>query len=56
MRLLWLVGSLVLALLIAVEQLPDIVRTLGNVTNDTAAVATVDARAGADNTEIGTVH
>lgn len=35
-----------LALLIAVEQLPDIIRTLGNVTNDTAAVATVDARAG----------
>ena len=40
-----------LALLIAVEQLPDIVRTLGNVTNDTAAVATVDARAGGDATE-----
>jgi proton glutamate symport protein len=44
-----------LALLIAVEQLPDIVRTLGNVTNDTAAVATVDARAGSDATET-TVH
>ena len=40
-----------LALLIAVEQLPDIIRTLGNVTNDTAAVATVDARAGSDSTE-----
>lgn len=38
-----------LALLVAVEQLPDIVRTLGNVTNDTAAVATVDARAGGSN-------
>ncbi len=33
-----------LALLLAVEQLPDIVRTLGNVTNDTAAAAVVDAR------------
>lgn len=35
-----------LALFIAVEQLPDIIRTLGNVTNDTAAAATVDARSG----------
>lgn len=33
-----------LALLVAVETLPDIVRTLGNVTNDVAAVAVVDAR------------
>lgn len=37
-----------LVLLLAVEQLPDIVRTLGNVTNDTAAVATVDTRPGGD--------
>jgi proton glutamate symport protein len=39
-----------LALLVAVETLPDIIRTLGNVTNDTAAVVTVDARAGAGET------
>lgn len=39
-----------LVLLLAVEQIPDIIRTLGNVTNDTAAVATVDARAGSDPT------
>lgn len=44
-----------LVLLLAVEQLPDIVRTLGNVTNDTAAVATVDARAGSDAPQ-NTVH
>lgn len=35
-----------LALLVAVETLPDIIRTLGNVSNDVAAAATVDARAG----------
>lgn len=35
-----------LALLVAVETLPDIVRTLGNVTMDTAVAAIVDARAG----------
>jgi proton glutamate symport protein len=35
-----------LALLVAVETLPDIIRTLGNVTNDTAAVVTVDEHAG----------
>lgn len=35
-----------LALLVAVETLPDIIRTLGNVTMDTAAVSIVDARAG----------
>lgn len=34
-----------LALLVAVETLPDIIRTLGNVSNDVAAAATVDARA-----------
>ncbi len=34
-----------LALLVAVETLPDIIRTLGNVTMDTAAAAVVDARA-----------
>jgi proton glutamate symport protein len=34
-----------LALLIAVETMPDIIRTLGNVSNDVAAAATVDARA-----------
>ena len=44
----------VVALLIAVETLPDIIRTLGNVTMDTLAAATVDAHAGqasADGTE-----
>jgi Na+/H+-dicarboxylate symporter len=35
-----------LALLIAVETLPDIIRTVGNVTMDTLAAATVDAHAG----------
>lgn len=35
-----------LALLIAVEVLPDIVRTLGNVANDVAATATAAKRAG----------
>lgn len=35
-----------LALLVAVEILPDIVRTLGNVTMDVAVTATVDRRAG----------
>ncbi|MBX9729133.1 MAG: dicarboxylate/amino acid:cation symporter, partial [Sphingopyxis sp.] len=34
-----------LALLIAVETMPDIIRTLGHVSNDVAAAATVDARA-----------
>ena len=33
-----------LALLVAVEMLPDIVRTLGNVTMDVAVTATVDRR------------
>jgi Na+/H+-dicarboxylate symporter len=36
-----------LALLVAVEMLPDIVRTVGNVTMDVAVTATVD-RSGAD--------
>ena len=35
-----------LALLVAVEMLPDIMRTLGNVTMDVAATATVDRRSG----------
>ena len=35
-----------LALLVAVEMLPDIMRTLGNVTMDVAVTATVDRRAG----------
>jgi proton glutamate symport protein len=35
-----------LALLIAVETLPDIIRTVGNVTNDIAAAAVVDRHAG----------
>jgi Na+/H+-dicarboxylate symporter len=35
-----------LALLVAVEMLPDIVRTLGNVTMNVAVTATVDRRAG----------
>jgi Na+/H+-dicarboxylate symporter len=33
-----------LALLVAVEMLPDIVRTVGNVTMDVAVTATVDRR------------
>jgi proton glutamate symport protein len=37
-----------LALLIAVETLPDLVRTLGNVSNDVAATATVARRSGFD--------
>jgi Na+/H+-dicarboxylate symporter len=37
-----------LALLIAVEMIPDIVRTLGNVTMDVAVTAVVDRRSGAD--------
>ena len=37
-----------LALLIAVETLPDIIRTVGNVTNDVAAAALVDERAARD--------
>lgn len=36
-----------LALLVAVEMLPDIMRTLGNVTMDVAVTATVDRRSGA---------
>ena len=40
-----------LALLVAVETLPDIIRTLGNVSNDVAAAATVDARVGKDDAE-----
>jgi Na+/H+-dicarboxylate symporter len=35
-----------LALLIAVETLPDLVRTLGNVSMDVAATATVSRRSG----------
>lgn len=35
-----------LALLVAVEMLPDIVRTIGNVTMDVAVTAAVDRRAG----------
>ncbi len=34
-----------LALLVAVEMLPDIMRTVGNVTMDTAVTATVDRSA-----------
>lgn len=37
-----------LALLVAVEMLPDIMRTLGNVTMNVAVVATVERDAGAD--------
>ena len=37
-----------LALLIAVENIPDIIRTLGNVTMDVAATATVSRKSGAD--------
>ena len=37
-----------LALLVAVEMLPDIMRTLGNVTMDVAATTTVDRRAATD--------
>ncbi len=37
-----------LALLVAVETLPDIVRTLGNVTMDVAVTATIAARAGGE--------
>ncbi len=33
-----------LALLVGVETLPDIIRTLGNVSNDTAAATVIDAR------------
>jgi Na+/H+-dicarboxylate symporter len=36
-----------LGLLVAVETIPDIIRTLGNVTNDLAVTATVAARSGA---------
>ena len=42
-----------LALLIAVEILPDIVRTLGNVSMDVAATATVARRTGFDEAEMG---
>jgi Na+/H+-dicarboxylate symporter len=37
-----------LALLVAVETLPDLVRTLGNVTMDVAVTATIARRSGAD--------
>ncbi len=40
-----------LALLIAVETLPDIIRTVGNVTNDVAVAAVVDSHAGTDTAE-----
>lgn len=43
-----------LALLIAVETIPDIFRTLGNVTMDVAATATVSKRSGFDAAEAGT--
>ena len=36
--------GIVLIMLIAVEMLPDIMRTLGNVTMDVAVTATVDRR------------
>ena len=35
-----------LALLVAVEMMPDIMRTIGNVTMDTALAAAVDRRSG----------
>ena len=37
-----------LALLVAVEMLPDLMRTLGNVTLDVAVTAVVDAMPGLD--------
>jgi len=37
-----------LALLVAVEMLPDLVRTIGNVTMDVAVTATMDRRAEAE--------
>jgi Na+/H+-dicarboxylate symporter len=40
-----------LALLVAVEMIPDIVRTLGNVTLDVAVTAAVDRSAGGDEPE-----
>lgn len=40
-----------LALLVAVEMLPDIVRTVGNVTMDVAVAATIDERKGAASAE-----
>ena len=42
-----------LALLIAVEVLPDIVRTLGNVSMDVAATATVARRTGFERRRAG---
>nr|MBA2770918.1 cation:dicarboxylase symporter family transporter [Sphingomonas sp.] len=39
-----------LALLIAVENIPDIIRTLGNVTMDVAATATVSRKSGSEPT------
>ena len=42
-----------LALLIAVETLPDIIRTVGNVTNDIAAAAVVDRHAGTPSASTG---
>jgi proton glutamate symport protein len=41
-----------LALLIAVETLPDIMRTVGNVTADVAVTATIDARTREDSHEV----
>ena len=41
-----------LALLIAVETLPDLFRTLGNVTMDVAVTATVARRSGFDEAEM----
>jgi Na+/H+-dicarboxylate symporter len=40
-----------LALLVAVEMIPDIVRTLGNVTLDVAVTAAVDRSTGGDASE-----
>jgi Na+/H+-dicarboxylate symporter len=39
-----------LALLVAVEMLPDLMRTLGNVTMNVAVTSAVDRSAGADQT------
>ena len=45
-----------LALLIAVETLPDLVRTLGNVSNDVAATATIAHRSGFEADEAETAE
>jgi Na+/H+-dicarboxylate symporter len=46
-----LAAGVVVALLVAVEVLPDIVRTVGNVTMDVAVTATVDRRAATNRDE-----